>query len=125
MTSLVPFYLKTAYKNDPLFSKVKVIYSVFKDSLEKSFDTKFFTKASINNLQEADLSAFRSGDDIVLHQGAIVYADAVIQAEELLDESLQSAIDEIKDKPLLKMDGEDLFSGIPDFYRAMLPEVEN
>ena len=27
MTSLVPFYLKTAYKNDPLFSKVKVIYS--------------------------------------------------------------------------------------------------
>ena len=125
MTSLVPFYLKTAYKNDPLFSKVKVIYSVFKDTLEKSFDTKFFTKASINNLQEADLSAFRSGDDIVLHQGAIVYADAVIQAEELLDESLQSAIDEIKDKPLLKMEGEDLFSGIPDFYRAMLPEVEN
>jgi starch synthase len=104
---------------------VKVIYSVFKDTLEKSFDTKFFTKASINNLQEADLSAFRSGDDIVLHQGAIVYADAVIQAEELLDESLQSAIDEIKDKPLLKMEGEDLFSGIPDFYRAMLPEVEN
>ena len=104
---------------------MKVIYSVFKDTLEKSFDTKFFTKASINNLQEADLSAFRSGDDIVLHQGAIVYADAVIQAEELLDESLQSAIDEIKDKPLLKMEGEDLFSGIPDFYRAMLPEVEN
>jgi len=26
---------------------------------------------------------------------------------------------------LLKMEGEDLFSGIPDFYRAMLPEEEN
>jgi starch synthase len=125
MTSLVPFYLKTAYKNDPLFNKVKVIYSVFKDTLEKSFDTKFFTKASINNLQEADLSAFRAGDEVVLHQGAIVYADAVIQAEELLDEGLQSAINEINDKPLLKMEGEDLFIGIPDFYRAMLPEEEN
>ena len=76
-------------------------------------------------MQEADLSAFRYGDDIVLHQGAIVYADAVIQAEELLNEFLQSAIDEIKDKPLLKMEGEDLFSGIPDFYRSILLEEEN
>jgi starch synthase len=124
MTSLVPFYLKTAYKNDPLFSKVKVINSVFSDTLEKSFDTKFFTKASINNLQEADLSAFRSGDEIVLHQGAIVYADAVIQAEEGLNEALQAAIDTIKEKPLLKMEGEDIFSGIPDFYRSILPEEE-
>lgn len=125
MTSLVPFYLKTAYKNDPLFSKVKVIYSVFSETLEKSFDPNFFTKASINNLQEADLSAFRSADEIVLHQGAIVYADGVIQAEYGLNDSLQRAIDDITEKPLLKMEGEDIFSGIPDFYRAILPVEEN
>jgi len=85
----------------------------------------FFTKASINNLQEADLSAFRSADEIVLHQGAIVYADGVIQAEDGLNDSLQRAIDDITEKPLLKMEGEDIFSGIPDFYRAILPVEEN
>jgi hypothetical protein len=59
-----------------------------------------------------------------LHQGAIVYADAVIQAEEGLNEALQSAIDAIKEKPLLKMEGDDIFSGIPDLYRSILPEEE-
>ncbi len=124
MTSLVPFYLKTAYKNDPLFSKVKVIYSVFSETLEKSFDLNFFIKASINNLQESDLSAFRSGDEIVLHQGAIIYADAVIQAEGDLNKDLQNALEAIREKPLLIMEGEDVFSGIPDLYRSMLPTEE-
>jgi starch synthase len=124
MTSLVPFYLKTAYKNDPLFSKVKVIYSVFSATLEKSFDAHFFTKASINNLQEEDLQSFRSGDGVILHQGAIIYADAVIQAESGLDEGLQVAIDEVREKPLLKMEGEDLFAGIPGLYRSMISDEE-
>lgn len=42
MTSLVPFYLRTAYKDDPLFKKSKIIYSVYNESLESNFNKNFY-----------------------------------------------------------------------------------
>ncbi len=89
MTSLVPFYLKTAYKDDPLFKKSKVIYSVYNETLEAGFDKEFFAKASINNLQPKDLKAYQNGTGHVkLHKGAMDYADALIQGNKKLDTAL-------------------------------------
>jgi starch synthase len=89
MTSLVPFYLKTAYKDDPLFKKSKVIYSVYNETLEGSFDKEFFAKASINNLQPKDLKAYQnSTGHVKLHKGAMDYADALIQGNKKLDTAL-------------------------------------
>src|SRR6188768_2111845 len=71
MTSLVPFYLRTAYKDDPLFKKSKIVYSVYNESLGSNFNKDFFTKASINNLQPKDLLAYQNGTaNVNLHKGA-------------------------------------------------------
>lgn len=125
MTSLVPFYLKTAYRNDPLFNRVRVIYSLFGETLESTFNKSFFAKASINDLKESDLGDFRSGDSILLHQGAIMHADAVVQPEGKLSESLQLALDALGEKPLLKLGGEDPFFGLPDLYRSFVEARDN
>ncbi|MEL6986637.1 MAG: glycogen/starch synthase, partial [Bacteroidota bacterium] len=79
MTSLVPFYLKTVYENEPLFKDAKIIYSAYKDTMEKTFSNRFSEKASINNLTPEDLKAYQTKNKIHLHQGAISYADAVIR----------------------------------------------
>lgn len=101
MTSLVPFYLKTAYKDDPLFKKSKVIYSVYNETLEDSFNKEFFTKASINNLEPKDLKAYQSSTGHVkLHKGAMQYADALIQGNKKLDTSLGKDFKAV-DKPSL------------------------
>ncbi|HKK78417.1 MAG TPA: glycogen/starch synthase, partial [Phaeodactylibacter sp.] len=41
MTSLVPLYLKTAYKNEPLFQQSKVVYSLYEGSPEETFTDEF------------------------------------------------------------------------------------
>src|SRR5690606_5135811 len=61
MTSLIPLYIKSVYKDEPLFKKTKVIYSVYNNSLEDTFDKKFLVKASINNLEPEDLQAYVNG----------------------------------------------------------------
>ena len=58
MTSLVPFYLKTVYANEPIFEQSQIIYSAYENEYEKQFTEKFFEIAAINQLEKEDLSAF-------------------------------------------------------------------
>src|SRR5688500_16797856 len=41
MTSLIPYYLKTQYKDDPVFRNTKVIYSVYENDFVESLSKEF------------------------------------------------------------------------------------
>jgi starch synthase len=121
MTSMVPIYLKTAYKNEPLFQNSKVIYSVYEDPIAKAIGSNFMEKATINNLSAEDLTAYQAGDEIVLHQGAAAFADGVIKGSADLDEEVAKALAGI-DKPVLDYTEEDYLSAYMDFYQDILAE---
>ena len=121
MTSLVPLYLKTAYKDEPIFKNSKVIYSVYDNSLEKTFDDGFLAKASINNLQPDDLKAYQNGSGVTLHKGAAKFADAVIQGSESVADAISKLIDE-SEKPVLKHEGEEYLESYFDFYSTLLED---
>ena len=125
MTSLVPLYLKTAYKNEPLFQNSKVIYSVYDNSFEKSFTDDFLDKASINNLEPEDLGAFKDGKGINLHRGATTYSDALITGSEKISKSLTKILED-SGKPILDYKGkEEYLSAYLEFYNSLLEqEVE-
>jgi starch synthase len=82
MTSLIPLYLRTTYKDEPIFRNAKIVYSVYDDDLNMPFDKKFLTKASINNLDPKKLEDFYSAKSYKLHQGAMKYTDALIVGSE-------------------------------------------
>ena len=122
MTSLIPLYLKTAYKNEPLFQNSKVVYSIYDNALDKSFTDKFVAKASINNLNEDDLKAYQNGSGVTLHKGAISYADALVIGSEKVGESVSKALSGI-DKPVMGYlsDGENLDAYL-EFYNSLTTE---
>lgn len=122
MTSLIPFYLKAAYQNEPLFKQSKVIYSAYKGSPEGTFPLDFISKASINNLQEGHLDIFKNEQGIQLHQGGILHADASIQGSEDLPDAVLQAFAN-SDKPVLPyQEGENMLSAYLDFYNSLLEE---
>jgi starch synthase len=123
MTSLIPLYLKTAYKNEPLFKHSKVVYSVYDTNIEKAFGDGFASKASINNLTEQDLNAFQNGSGITLHKGAIAYSDAIVLGSENANESIREAL-KSQGKPVLEYQlGEDeSLDHYLDFYGTLSPE---
>ena len=101
MTSLIPLYLRTTYKDEPIFRNAKIIYSVYNTDLEMPFDKKFLTKASINNLDPKKLEDFYSGKSYRLHQGAMKYTDALITGSEKLSKEVQVAKKSVGKKPHL------------------------
>jgi len=125
MTSLVPLYLKTAYKNEPLFQNSKIIYSLYSSPFKQEYSSDFIEKATINNLQAKDLAPYQDGGEIQLHNGAASFSDAVIRGSEELD----AAADELlkaTSKPNLEFkDKEEYLPAYLDFYQSLLEqEVE-
>ncbi len=123
MTSLVPLYLNKIYKNDPIFEKAKMIYSVYDESYADTFDEGFFDKATINDLEKEDLADFQQGDKITLHEGAIKYADSLIAVGDALPDSVQDAFDNA-DKPKIEHPGEEFEADYLDFYKSQLEDEE-
>ena len=122
MTSLIPLYLKTAYKNEPLFQQSKVIYSVYGDVLEQALSNNFIDKATINNLSSDDLNAYINDTNLSLHKGAITFSDGVISGSEITDKAVQEALDGA-DKPKLAFNSEEEY--LPtyiEFYKQLLLE---
>ncbi|MEN0005420.1 MAG: glycogen/starch synthase [Bacteroidota bacterium] len=125
MTSLIPLYLKKAYKTEPLFQQSKVIYSAYKNEIDAIGSTEAFVdKAKIKNLENGDLKPFQSGEGLGLHEGAVAYADGVILGSNELDTSVHAAIEDFS-KPVLAYEEETAFSSYVEFYNQFLTkEVE-
>lgn len=121
MTSLIPLYIKTAYRTEPLFQHSKVIYSIYDSKLDKSLSDNFLAKASINNLTAEDLSSYQNGSGITLHKGAIEYADGLIKGSEELSESVQKSLEKT-DKPVLGYQKDDYLPAYLEFYQSLLAE---
>ena len=123
MTSLIPLYLKTAYKNEPLFEQAKIVYSSYEsENLAQHFNDSFTAKASINNLQAEDLSSYQNDQGgITLEAGAINSADAIVKgSENLLEEASTLLAD--TEKPVMDFDAEDYRSKLIEFYQSLLTE---
>lgn len=121
MTSLIPFYLRTAYSNEPLFQDSKIVYSLYQDGVEDHIDPEFAMKASINALSEDDLAPFMNGDKPDLHAGALKYADAVIKGSAELNEH-NTALLAGADIPVLDVQGEEAPAASVAFYQSLMEE---
>jgi starch synthase len=123
MTSLIPLYIREAYKTEPLFQYAKIIYSVYQEELDQNFSNGFLTKASINNLEEDDLSAYLNGTNINLTQGALTYSDAAIRGSKFLSENAVQLLENYG-KPVLDYKNEEEFlPAYLDFYNTLMEET--
>lgn len=123
MTSLIPLYMKKAYKNDPVFQDAKIIYSVYNNDIGHAFDDKFMSIAAINDLEKSDLSVFNNGANINLDLGAISYADAILSGNESVND-IVSQYGEKHEVPFLthNADIDDEVKNTIQFYKTLLTE---
>jgi len=123
MTSLIPLYLKTAYKSEPLFQDSKIITSVYFNKVENVFSKNFITKASINDLEASDLETFGS-EEISLLNGAVAFSDALIIGSEGYEDDIVDAAQE-QGKPVLEHQSPETYlSAYVNFYKSLLEQEE-
>lgn len=102
MTSLIPCYLKTVYKKEPVFGNSKVIFTIGQNTFSDVMGQDFIKMAQISNLiKEKDLEVFREGTNTALFRGGAQYADAVTFGSSDVDPELISEFSKIKGKKVI------------------------
>lgn len=120
MTSLLPLYIKTLYKDEPVFKNAKVVYSVFKEEKGSTLGSSFAEKASLNEISDKAMECFGKADFNSLHIGGINYSDGVVTCAECLDPEVMM---HLKDKLTLSHpseETEEYTSKYVDFYDQLL-----
>ncbi len=94
MTSLVPLYLKTTYKKEPVFGYSKIIYTAQANQFKEKLNPNFLKKALISNeIKEKDMDPFKDCTNGALTIGAGKSADVVVFGSEKMDKKV---VDELK-----------------------------
>lgn len=105
MTSLIPLYLKTAYKKEPVFNYSKVIYTAQNPQFDDTLNDSFIKKALVSNeIKEKDMDIFKDGTNTSLVLGGCKYADVVVQGSEDLNKDIADEIKPSRYKKVVKYD---------------------
>ena len=65
MTSLVPLYLRTLYSDDPVFSKIKTIYSVYNNGFKKPLKSSLPDKLAADGIEKGALKPISKNTDFL------------------------------------------------------------
>lgn len=100
MTALIPLYLKTTYKNDPIFKNTKSIFTVYNSKFSHKFSDDILFKAKMMDINDEMLANLSSADFTGFIKIGSEYADVVVKANENMDEELSKILDEIADNKI-------------------------
>lgn len=103
MSALVPLYLKTVYKKEPVFSFSKSVFTLQNNQFSEKLDAGFFEKAQYKDLiKEKEFEPFAEGTSAAIMKAASKYADVVVLGESDIDDDLLAAAKPSKTKKVVK-----------------------
>jgi len=103
MTGLIPMYLKTVYKKEPVFSNSKVIFTIGQNTFKEKIDNDFLKKAIINSasIKEKDMEPFKENNNTALFRGGATYADAITFGAEKVEKKLVEEFAKLRGRKVL------------------------
>ena len=121
MSSLVPAYLKTIYKDDPTFKNSKIVYSVYDDNFQNSLNPDFAKKAIMNGMTAEHTEMYSEATNTALNLGAISYSDAVVYASENISEEVLKFVKK-GNKPTLEFNSTSDYENYYNLYEEIVSE---
>ena len=99
MTGLIPLYLKTAYRKDPVFKDVKTVFTVYDTPFEHKFDNAdLMSKVRMTDIDDDMLKDLDSADFNAFIKIGASYADSVVHASAAAESTINGAIKGCADK---------------------------
>ena len=117
MTGLIPMYIKTAYKKEPVFSNCKIVYTIGQNTFKEKIGHDFLKLAVINaNVKEKDLEVFKDANNTAMFRGGATFADAITFGADKVDKKLVEEFSKVRGKKVLKYDPESDLSEYLQLY---------
>lgn len=122
MTSLVPIYIKKAFKDNPLFSDTKIIYSIYDDEFSETLHNDFSKKIKLDGIINKDLHQYEIPTFSNLTKAAIDHSDAIIWGVENINKEVEQYLSDY-DKPILGFQSmENYIQKYNEFYEKILEQ---
>src|SRR6476661_2244526 len=107
MTGLIPMYLKTVYKKEPVFAHSKVVYTLGQTTFKEKLESDFIKKAKISTaLKDKDFEPFKDANNLALMRIGATYADAITFGTDTPDKKLVDEFSKVKGKKTLPYNAE-------------------
>lgn len=118
--SFIPILVKRTYRDDPMFAKSKIVYSVYNDAFTKPLNPKMKGKLNLENITKKDLEMLAEPTYPNLSKFALQYSDGIIYGDKKIEKSLDEHI-KSSNKPVLEYYGMDEYiDQINNFYDQIL-----
>lgn len=102
MTGLIPFYIKTVYKKEPVFGHSKILFTIGQNTFKEKLGSDFIKKALIHaSIKEADLSVFKEANNTAMLRGGATFADAISFGSDKVEKKLMDEFTKVRGKKTL------------------------
>jgi starch synthase len=120
MTSLVPLYIKRAYRDNPLFSDTRIVVSIYDDDFEESLNKDFGNNIKLDGITNKDLKHYKKPTYVNMMKTAIDFSEGVIIGSETVNQELLDYANE-SGKPMIPYQPLDRFvDAYNNFYDKIL-----
>lgn len=120
---LVPFFIRTVFRDNPLFTDTKIVCSLYNDDFKHILDKDFIKKLKHEGVSEKDLKLYKTADYNGIMKSAIDFSNAIIIGSEnvnleLIDYARKS------NKPMLDLQPMDSYiDAYSNFYDELVDEL--
>lgn len=123
MSAVVPFYIKTAYHDEPSFTNTKVVTSLYANSMTSQLDPNFKRCLEFRDATEELLKPYKEQFDFdELSKLAIDYSDGVVAAVKDVNKELLGYAGE-KNIPVLNYSEDNIGENMKAFYNTICPSI--
>ncbi|MDD3737703.1 MAG: glycogen/starch synthase [Lentimicrobiaceae bacterium] len=120
ISALTPLYVKSIYKDNPLFSESKVITSIYKDEFSESFSKDFYTKLRNDKIPAKFIQKLKTPNYVNLMKSAIDLSDGIIIGSKKINKEIENYLQDV-DIPILPVQSsEDYIEAYDEFYETIL-----
>jgi len=120
ITSLVPLNIKRAYKDNPLFTDTKVIFSIYDDDFPDMLNKDFANKIKMEGITTKDLKHYKNANYVSMIKAAVDFSDGIIFGSPEINPELKKYVIE-SGKPHLEFQPMDKYiDAYSDFYDEIL-----
>ncbi len=125
MTSLIPFFVKTGYKDDPMFKNSRVVYSSYSQEFEETMSPNLVKKMKMDGVTADDLKLYKDPTMVNIDIAAMKWCDGIVKGNDEKNVTVDAFLKKAN-KPVLQFqtfeDDSDFVSACSDFYDELLEQ---
>lgn len=89
--ALLPLYLRTLHKDDPVFKHTKIVYTAYNNGFPNDYGVGFLEKVQLDGISE-HLDNFAQNSYVGISKGAMKLSDIITKGHSRISEELESYI---------------------------------